>query len=82
MKVRIYGTPQCNFCSKAKQFCESHNIKYEYITLDSKQKVEQLQEMVGKPVKTVPQIFINDDGFDEYVGGYEELRNKIKKMTL
>lgn len=82
MKVRIYGTPDCTYCTQAKEFCKNKNIPYEYITLSNKQQFEQLQEMVGKPVRTVPQIFMNEDGFDEYVGGYNELRTKIKNMTL
>jgi hypothetical protein len=38
--------------------------------------------MVGSPVKTVPQIFMSNDGFTEYVGGFEQLKTKIKNMTM
>jgi len=47
---------------------------YTYKTVNVEVTVEQLTEMVGSPVKTVPQIFMSNDGFTEYVGGFDELK--------
>jgi len=79
MKVIIYGTPQCSYCTKAKDLCEQKlgMGSYEYITLDSKEKVDELTERVGRPVRTVPQIFVMSDGFAEYVGGYDDLSKRL-----
>lgn len=82
MKVKIYGTPQCSFCTQAKQLCEQNNVEYDYKTVGHELTVEQLQEMVGKPIKTVPQIFITEGGFSEYIGGYNELKLKLEGMGI
>lgn len=80
MKVIIYGTPQCSFCTKAKELCETHNTQYEYNTVGYDITLEALQEKVGRPIRTVPQIFVMSEGFAEYVGGYVELSNRIKSL--
>jgi glutaredoxin 1 len=80
--IKIYGTPNCSYCKKAKKICEDNNLQYKYLTVDVEVTVEQLTEMVGSPVKTVPQIFMSNDGFTEYVGGFEQLKTKIKNMTM
>lgn len=82
MKVQIYGTPQCGYCTKAKELCERNNVEYDYKTVGSDITVEQLTEMVGSPVRTVPQIFVTSGGFSEYVGGFTELEQKIKSMGV
>ena len=82
MKVQIYGTPTCGFCTQAKQLCEKNNVEYDYKTVGPDITVEQLTEMVGSPVRTVPQIFITQDGFSEYVGGYNELQQKLSNMGI
>ena len=28
--ITIYGKPMCSSCTKAKAWCESHNMKFEY----------------------------------------------------
>lgn len=80
--VIIYGTPNCSFCAKAKKLCEDKGLPYTYKTVNVEVTVEQLTEMVGSPVKTVPQIFMSSEGFTEYVGGFNELQTKIKNMTM
>ena len=80
--VIIYGTPNCSYCARAKEICEINNLPYTYKTVKVDVTVEQLTEMVGSPVKTVPQIFMSNDGFTEYVGGFNQLQTKIKNMTM
>lgn len=82
MKVKIYGTPQCSYCTQAKQLCKSNNVDYEYKTVGYELTVEQLQEMVGHPVKTVPQIFITEGGFSEYIGGFDQLKDRLEGMGI
>lgn len=82
MKVQIYGTPSCGYCTKAKQLCEQSNVDYDYKTVGADITVNELQEMVGQPVRTVPQIFITQNGFSEYVGGYDQLQQKLSGMGV
>ncbi|EMM0022544.1 TPA: GrxA family glutaredoxin [Klebsiella pneumoniae] len=74
MKCVIYGRDNCSFCKRAVELAkqlQGHGYgEYQYIDIVAagidKQK---LSDMVGKPVRTVPQIFV--DG--EPIGGYTEL---------
>lgn len=77
MEVVIYGKPGCGYCVKAKSLCEAKGITYQYKQVGSDISKELLEEMVGKPIKTVPQIFIHEDGFYTYVGGFTELKEKL-----
>jgi len=76
-KVIIYGKPNCPFCERAKSLCQAQNRSYEYQTVGVDITKEQLEEKVGRPIRTVPQIFIMEDGFAEYVGGFQELARRI-----
>lgn len=80
MKVLIYGTPQCKFCTMAKELCERNGFFVHYNTVGFDITKEQLEEKVGRPVRTVPQIFIMEDGFAQYIGGYQEFKAKIDSM--
>lgn len=79
MKVIIYGTPQCTFCKQAialaKQAYGPDVVEYKTLGQDITK--EQLFEMCGMEVRTVPQIFVNSDGMTEYVGGYQDLKERI-----
>ena len=56
-KSRIYGADYCPYCRSAKQLMEENGVEYEYIDLE-KNDVD-LSEVVGKDVRTIPQIFLN-----------------------
>ncbi|MFC4891517.1 glutaredoxin [Pseudofrancisella aestuarii] len=76
MKVKIYTTTSCPFCIGAKQWFNDNNISFDEIKLDNYQeRVNFYDEMnksgkVRKQIRTVPQIFIND----EHIGGFDDLR--------
>lgn len=74
MKITIYGKDNCSFCKRAvelaKQLKYQGHGDYEYIDIvEAGIDAAELGELVGKPVRTVPQIFIHD----EPIGGYTEL---------
>lgn len=73
MKAIIWSRDQCPYCDQAKKLLESRGVEYEERRIGSGWTREQLLESVPS-ARTVPQIFI--DG--ELVGGYTELRNKLK----
>lgn len=74
-KVRIYSTPTCPFCKRAKEFFKKHKVEYEDINVAENEKARD--EMVEKSGQmSVPVIEVVDKiivGFDE-----QELRKTLK----
>jgi len=74
-KVKIYTTPYCPFCIRAKQLLKSKNINFKEIDLS--EEPEKFDEMSKKSngARTVPQIFVEDThiGDCDYI---HELDNK------
>lgn len=67
-KVRIYTTPVCPYCVRAKRLLQKKGVAYEEIDVAGDDAArEQLAERTG--LQTVPQIFIGD----EHVGGSDDL---------
>lgn len=66
-KVKIYSTPTCPYCVRAKQFLKENNIDFEDIDVASDQ--TQAQEMVKISAQTsVPVLDIEGEvivGFDK-----------------
>jgi glutaredoxin 1 len=70
MNVEIYTKDGCGYCIKAKNLLENKNINYKEYKVGSNGVTKELiQERAGKPINTVPQIFING----KHIGGYTEL---------
>ena len=71
MKIVIYSKTNCQYCTKAKNLVKSLGLQYEELSFekDFNNDVEKLIEHVGKKVRTMPQIKIND----QLVGGYNQL---------
>jgi glutaredoxin-like YruB-family protein len=73
--VRIYSTPTCPFCKRAKAFFKEHNIEYEDVNVAEDEKARD--EMVEKSGQMgVPVIEVEDKiivGFDE-----QKLKKKLK----
>ena len=65
-RVTIFGKEGCGFCKRAKQICEQKDLNFTYLDIH-KENISQadLEKTIGKPVHTVPQIFIGQ----EYIGG-------------
>ena len=74
-KVKIYSTPTCPFCKRAKAFFKEHNIEYEDVNVAENEKARD--EMVEKSGQMgVPVIEIEKKiivGFDEH-----ELKKTLK----
>ncbi len=66
-KVKVYSSPTCPFCIRAKQFLKDNNIAFEDIDVSSNQ--QALQEMTQKSGQMgVPVINIDGEiiiGFDK-----------------
>ena len=71
MKIVIYSKTNCQYCTKAKNLVKSLGLQYEELSFekDFNNDVNKLIEHVGKKVRTMPQIKIDD----KLVGGYNQL---------
>lgn len=69
--VKVYSTPTCPFCIRAKQFMKENNIQFEDIDVSVNQ--EKAQEMMKKSGQMgVPVIDI--DG--EFIIGFDKAKIK------
>ena len=70
MAIVIYSKPNCIYCDKAKALVKGLNLNYEEKMFGKDFKTpDELFEAVGKQVRTMPQIIIDD----KHIGGYNEL---------
>ena len=71
MKIVIYSKNNCQFCTKAKHLVKTLGLEYVEKSLekDFDSNPIKLVEDIGKQVRTMPQIKIDD----KLVGGYNQL---------
>lgn len=75
MTVEVYFKDGCPFCVKAKNLLKAKGLDFkEYKIGENGIDKEYLQSKAGKPVSTVPQIFING----LHVGGFTDLEKYFK----
>lgn len=79
MFITIYGKENCPFCVKAKKLAESiEDAGCIYIDLAKHGMTKaDLRKTVGKPVDTVPQVFI--DGI--HIGGFTEFEAHMSEQV-
>ena len=76
-KIKIYSKTTCPACVMAKDLLTKKGASFEEVILDNKQ--EELQELIAKTgMRTVPQIFIND----ELIGGCSDLMDLDRQNKL
>ncbi len=80
MFITIYGRENCPFCVKAKNLAESiEGADSIYIDLEKQGMTKaNLRKTVGKPVDTVPQVFI--DGI--HIGGFTEFEARMSPQVI
>ena len=70
MKIIIYSKPNCVYCDKSKALVKGLGMTYEEKMFGKDFKSpEELYEAVGKQVRTMPQLKIDD----VLIGGYNQL---------
>lgn len=76
MNVKMYGRSEgCKFCDRAKLICVMNELVLEFVDIDDQcLGAADLEKIVGTPVKTVPQIFV--DG--QYIGGCDKFEAFLK----
>ncbi len=81
MFVVIFGRPGCPFCVRAKKIAETlsesrEDFKFRYVDMHAEGvSKEELEKTVGKPVATVPQIFVDQ----KHVGGCDDFEAFAKE---
>jgi len=66
--VKIYTTPWCPYCVRAKRLLDKKGVFYQEIDVDNDDEARiRLAEQTGR--RTVPQIFIGE----HHVGGSDDL---------
>lgn len=74
MKVKVYSTPTCPWCTKTKEFLKEHKIDFENINVaeDEKARNEMIKKsgQMGVPVTDIDGTIIT--GFDQ-----EALKKKL-----
>ena len=70
MKVTVYSKPACQFCDKAKALLTQLHYEYTEKVVTKDISLEELFEELGKTVRTIPQIVIDEN----HIGGFNELR--------
>ena len=60
MSIVVYSKPQCSYCDKAKALLTrlGHDYTEKVVMVDMT--LENLYEVLGKQVRTIPQIVIDD----------------------
>lgn len=75
--ITIYGSPNCRFCTLAKDLADRLDISYSYIDVTQHEPSQEMFKVRG--FKTVPQIFDNE----VHVGGYQEfVKVAAKECTI
>ena len=69
MKVLIYTRNNCVWCDRAKNLLEINNLEYEEVDLSDDVLRENFYKQFNNSIKTMPQIFIDDNR----IGGFEAL---------
>ena len=77
-KVKIYTTPYCPFCIRAKQLLKNKKINFDEIDLS--ENPDKFEEMLSKSrgARTVPQIFVNG----EHIGDCDHIHDLDQKGEL
>ena len=68
--IIVYSKPHCPYCDKAKYLLKSLGLQYEEKIVTKDLSVDELYKVLGKQVRTIPQIVIEKN----HIGGYNELK--------
>ena len=68
--LTAYSKPQCPYCDKAKHLLTSLGLQYEEKVVTKDLSIDELFKALGKQVKTIPQIVMDDT----HIGGFNELK--------
>ena len=70
----IYSKPNCKYCTFAKTYLDSHNVKYTEMPFTN-ENLAELKKLLNRSSDSItfPQIFLNNGTTQKYIGGWSEL---------
>ncbi len=78
IKVKIYTTPTCAYCTSAKEFFDKNDIKYEAI--DITKDAKGMKWMQERGFQGVPVIVLGEGDKEEILQGFnEEVQAQIEE---
>ena len=77
-KIEIYTWQYCPFCIKAKNLLNKKNIKFTEYKIDGDEAAREEMSLRANGRRSLPQIFINDEG----IGGCDDLYELEKENQL
>ena len=69
MTITVYSKPACGYCDKAKALLTRLGYEYTEKVVTKDISLEEFFKELGKTVRTIPQIVIDD----KHIGSYNEL---------
>ena len=69
MAIIVYSKPACVYCDKTKALLTRLGLEYTEKVVSKDLSLEELFKELGKQVRTIPQIVIDN----KHIGGYNEL---------
>ena len=84
MLTVIFGRSSCPFCVRAKELAEKlsaarDDFSYRYIDIQDEGITKaDMEKTIGKPVETVPQIFVDQT----HIGGFTEFDRYVRDNAL
>lgn len=76
MNITVFGTPNCSNCKTVISFLEAKELTYEYKTIGKDVSKDQLEEDLGRYVRTVPVIVVGNEELS-----FEALKIKFSTMS-
>jgi thioredoxin reductase (NADPH) len=70
---KVFSKDNCVYCTKAKTLLNNLKLPYEEHKLSPTFTPDKMFEMIGKQVRSMPQIMHNDT----LIGGYTDLREHL-----
>jgi len=75
-QVTIYGRSSCGFCTLARKICELNSFDYRYVDIETEGiSKDDLSRTTGKPVHSVPQIFVGQ----QHIGGFDHFSEYLRR---
>ena len=76
MTIVIYSKNNCVYCTKAKNLVKNLGLDYTEKMMESFESVDKMLEDIGKQVRQMPQMKIDE----ELIGGYNQLVEYFEKQ--
>ena len=74
MKAVVYSGPNCVWCDRVMQALDATHLEVEKKMISDKGVMDEINEIMGKPIRTVPQVVIGGN----HIGGYADVEEFLK----